>query len=398
MRHAPSRPLHARAQALEQVQAEVARRNADSLFLSAAWLRASLESWGPRADYRVAQVAEEGQPPVWALLGRRTEFRHGVLPVRVAALNQSVIATLDQPWIERNGFYGGTPEAFGRHLALLLERLELESGWDELRLGGLLEAHAHDALYLAARNGLACRLEFEQPSFNVDLRAIRDAHGGDYLAALSANTRQQLRRARRHAERTLGPVRLEIADSADEALRWFEASGPLHRRRWGGDDDDPYSSGFDNPAFVQFHRRLIELAFPTGGIQYARLCAGDAVLAYLYNFVAEERVHFYLSGIDYGIDPSVKPGMLAHWMAIEHNLAAGRQVYDFLAGDARYKRSLSTGRDRTLWLVLQRPRWRLQFEGFARRLKRSMLGHSHDDLPVPHSPMPYPHRPSDRRD
>ena len=159
--------------------------------------------------------------------------------------------------------------------------------------------------------------------------------------------------------------------------------------------DDPYSSGFDNPSFVEFHRRLIELAFPTGGIQYLRLTAGETVLAYLYNFVSDGHVQFYLSGIDYGIDPSTKPGMLAHWLAIEHNLAAGRRIYDFLAGDARYKRSLSTGGDRTLWLVLQRPRWRLQLESFGRRVKRAALGQSHDELPIPHAPMPYPHSRND---
>ena len=399
MRHS-RRTLHARTSAQGQVLSEVARRTPDSLFLSAAWLQASLDAWDGMARYDVVEVAQEGRPPVWAVIGRRTEVRHGVLPVRVIALNQSGIPSLDQPWIERNGFYGGTPETFGRHLALLLERLELDPGWDELRLGGLLESHAHDALYLAARGGLACRLEFEQPSFNVDLRKVRTEHGGDYLAMLSANTRQQLRRARRHAESALGPLRLEQAASREDALKWFDASGPLHRRRWGGASDDPYSSGFDNPAFVAFHRRLIEIAFEGGGIQYLRLCAGDAVLAYLYNFVADTQVHFYLSGIDYGIDPSIKPGMLAHWYAIEHNLAAGMEVYDFLAGDARYKRSLSTGRDRTLWLVLQRPRWRLQLEGFARRMKRTLVGDAHDDLPVPHAPMPYPsgpHRTQDRR-
>ncbi len=398
MRRVPGSGLHARTSALEQVQAEVARRTPDSLFLSSAWLRASLDCWAGRARYRVEEIAEEGQPPVWALLGRRTEIRHGFLPVRVIALNQSTIDVLDQPWIERNGFYGGTPDRFGRHLSLLLERLESDRGWDELRLAGLQESHAHDALYLAARTGLACRLEFEQPSFNVDLKAVRESHGGDYLSVLSANTRQQLRRARRLAERSLGEIRLDVASSLGQALAWFDASGPLHRRRWGGAEDDPYSSGFDNPAFVDFHRRLIELAFPTGGIQYLRLTAGDTVLAYLYNFVSGLHAHFYLSGIDYSVDPSVKPGMLAHWLAIEHNLATGMDVYDFLAGDARYKRSLSTGQDRTLWLVLQRPRWRLQFEGFARGLKRSLLGHSHDTLPVPHAPTPYPHRPHERPD
>lgn len=398
LRPAPSSGLRIGDAGLDHVLAEVARRPADSLFLSAAWLRASLDGWAGRARYRIVEIADEGQPPIWAVLGHRTELRHGLLPVRVVALNQSAVAALDQPWIERNGFYGGTPQTFGRHLSVLLDRLTLDGGWDELRLGGLLEAHAHDALYLAARNGLSCRLEFEQPSFNVDLTRIRAAHGGDYLSALSANTRQQLRRARRQAEQRLGPLRLEEADTLATALAWFDASGPLHRRRWGGLSDDPYSSGFDNPAFVDFHRRLITLAFPSGGIQYLRLSAGGQPLAYLYNFVSGGHVQFYLSGIDYGVDPSVKPGLLAHWQAIEHNLASDRSVYDFLAGDARYKRSLSTGQDRTLWLVLQRPRWRLQLEAVARRLKRSLLGQTHDELPVPHAPMPYPHGTPPRRD
>ena len=153
------------AYGLESVLAEVSRRSEDSLFLSGAWLRASIECWGERARYRVVEVAEEAKPPVWALIGQRTEVRHGFLPVRVLALNQSAIPALDQPWIERNGFYGGTPDAFGRQLTVLLERLELESGWDELRLGGLLAHHAHDAMYLAAKTGLSCRLEFEQTQF-----------------------------------------------------------------------------------------------------------------------------------------------------------------------------------------------------------------------------------------
>lgn len=362
----------------DQIQAEVSRRPPESLFLSAAWLSACFEGWRDGARYSVLELADEGRPPVWALLGRRTVVRHGVLPVRVVALNQSTVELLDQPWIERNGFFGGSPEQFGRHLALMLKTLERQSDWDELRLGGLVDEHAQVALYQAARSRLACRLDSEQPSFSVDLEAIRTQQGGDYLSALSANTRQQLRRARRLVEQTHGPVVIDQAASIAQALQWFELTGSLHRARWGGEDDDPHSSGFDNHAFVAFHRRVIELTFPTGGIQYLRLRAGSKVLAYLYNFVAGDRVHFYLSGIDYS-DPKAKPGMLAHWLAIESNLAAGRRVYDFLAGDARYKRNLSTHRSRTLWLVLQRPRWRLQLEAFGGRVKRTVLGHARHD-------------------
>jgi hypothetical protein len=346
--------------------------SSESIFLSEAWHRACVESWTHRARFRTLVLDGGPQGPVRALIGARTEFRHGLLPVRVLALNQSAVPELDQPWIERNGFFGGREHHFEAHLALLLRTLGAERGWDELRLGGLSAEHARQALYLAARNGLSGRVDLEQPSFSIDLAAVRATHGGDYLAALSANTRQQLRRSRRLAEQALGPLTLREAGSIEQAHAWFEATAPLHRARWGSSDGATQDSGFDNPAFVAFHRRLIELSFPRGEVQYLRLQAGDTPFAYLYNFVCAGNAHFYLSGIDYRVGERYRPGLLAHWMAIERNLAAGRQTYDFLAGDARYKRSLCTGQDRTVWLVLQRPRWRLQLEGFARRVKRQL--------------------------
>ncbi len=357
----------------------------DSIFLSRAWFNASVASWQGRADFRELRIDDGPRGPVVALIGRRLEVRHNLLPVRVLALNQSICSVLDQPWIERNGFFGGRPEYFEDNLAALLDQLGEDPRWDELRLGGLVAEHARQALYQAARHGLTARLDLEQPSYNIDLDAVRNLHGGDYLKALSPNTRQQLRRSRRQAERDLGPLELSCASTLAEALQWFDETGPLHRARWGTPDGDSFDSGFDNPEFVGFHRRLLAEAFPGGSVQYLRLSAGGRPLAYLYNFVSGRNVHFYLSGINYEVDEAIRPGMLAHWLAIERNIEMGMGLYDFLAGDARYKRSLSTGEDRTLWLVLQRPRWRLQFESWARRLKRSWAGSEMDDLRrIPH--------------
>ena len=352
----------------------------ESLFLSQAWYRACVDSWTRRANFHQMPVGTSADDPAFALIGERLEIRHGLLPVRVLALNQTGRPMLDQPWIERNGFFCASPAQFSTHLSILLDKLMARRNWDELRIGGLVDERAHEALYLAARKGLNARLEIEQPSFAVDLDEIRSRHAGDYLAALSPNTRQQLRRAQRAAEKVLGPLTLDIASSLDEALEWFDATGPLHKARWHDAESQVDDSGFNNPDFVDFHRRLITHAFAANGIQYLRLKAGDATLAYLYNFVSGRDVHFYLSGIDYTVGEQFRPGMLAHWMAIELNLTANRRSYDFLAGDARYKRSLSTRQDCTLWLVLQRPRWRLQAESFGRRWKRKLTGAPMDDL------------------
>ena len=352
----------------------------DSLFMSEAWMNACIDNWSGQAKFRTLKFPSKDGHVATALLGERVELRHVVMPVRVLALNQSTSPELDEPWVERNGFFGCSAPQFESHLVQMLDILSTDKTWDELRLSGLTSSNAREALSQAKRFGLNARLHSEQPSFHIDLQEIREQLNGDYLKALSPNTRQQLRRSHRIAESTLGPLSLEAAGSMEQALNWFNETGPLHRARWGSTVGESVSGGFDNPAFVRFHESLIRHAFPTGGIQYLRLQAGSTVLAYLYNFVSGLNVHFYLSGINYQHEDSLRPGMLAHWQAIESNLMAGKQVYDFLAGEARYKRSLSTFEDRALWLVLQRPRLTLRLEAWARHAKRRWLRESQDNL------------------
>jgi CelD/BcsL family acetyltransferase involved in cellulose biosynthesis len=69
------------------------------------------------------------------------------------------------------------------------------------------------------------------------------------------------------------------------------------------------------------------------------------------------------------LDEKMRPGLVAHWQAIEYCLASGLQSYDFLAGDNRYKRSLSSREYMQYWVYLQRPRLKLRTEQLARRLK-----------------------------
>jgi hypothetical protein len=382
----PKGAVRDRSTAWAQVEAALAAQPPDSVFRSAAWFRSCIETWGGRVDWRVLELISDEGHTAWTLLGARTEIRHRFLPVRVLALGQAIDDALDQPWIEQNGFLGSEPGCFPAYLAQLLARLMDEPNWDEFRLGGMSEADATEAIQQAERIGLSVRLAIEQPTFDVDLEEVRDRHGGDYLAALSSNTRQQLRRSRRLAEQRFGLLAVERAASTGQALDWFDQTAPLHRARWGESAGEASGSGFDSPDFVAFHRRLITYGFEAGAIDYLHIKAGDTTLAYLYNFVARNRVQFYLSGVDHRIDPAVRPGLLAHWAAIDHALAEGRATYDFLAGDSRYKRSLSTRSGRTLWLVLQRPRWRLRLEQAGRMAKRVFRGASARIAPPPPPP------------
>jgi hypothetical protein len=356
---------------LSAVREAVARRSPSSFFTSVHWLDACMRSWPATLDWRLARIGGPADDAVVAaLLGRSTVRRHGVIRSRVLALNESVQRALDEAHVEMNGFFGAASTDFESALGTLVASIDGCDDWDELRLSGLLPDAAAAARRIAARHGLFVHLFSRKGTYWIDLEQIRREHDGDFLAAVSANTRQQLRRARRALERERGAVRLERAASSAQALDWLTAVAPLHRLRWSGLAGMPYG-GFDNPHFVGFHTTLIESAFEADAIHLWRACSGDTPFAYLYNLHADRRASFYLCGIDYTIGDRFKPGLLAHALAVQAYLDAGASCYDFMAGDSRYKSSLATHESEQVWLVLQRPRVQLRIERFGRRLRNA---------------------------
>jgi CelD/BcsL family acetyltransferase involved in cellulose biosynthesis len=112
--------------------------------------------------------------------------------------------------------------------------------------------------------------------------------------------------------------------------------------------------------------------FGAGEIQLLRLRAGgQREVGYLYNFVRRGVVHAYQSGFRYNPDPRLKPGLVSHALAIEHNLATGARLYEFMAGASRYKASLGTLSGEMAWLVLQRDRLALRAEAALRAAVRA---------------------------
>ena len=67
-------------------------------------------------------------------------------------------------------------------------------------------------------------------------------------------------------------------------------------------------------------------------------------MGYLYNFRFRDRIYAYQSGFAYEEDPRLKPGLICHALAIERAAADSTvRIYDFLAGDSRFKRSFANG-------------------------------------------------------
>ena len=123
--------------------------------------------------------------------------------------------------------------------------------------------------------------------------------------------------------------------------------------------------------YGEFHAHCSPSCLPRGTAELVRVAAGDKIIGYVYNFIYNGWVCAYQTGLEYGSDPKLKPGLVAHYLCIERHLSEGAHCYDFLAGDSRYKRSFGTPGPDMLELVLQRPIAKLRIESALREVKRT---------------------------
>ena len=109
------------------------------------------------------------------------------------------------------------------------------------------------------------RRETSVPSYSVELTLLAPG-GGELYPVLSANARQQLRRAFRNFERR-GSLCLSAATTLEEALKFFAELKALHSASW---ERRGKVHAFTGAFFEPFHRRLIESSFDDGGIQSSK--------------------------------------------------------------------------------------------------------------------------------
>jgi CelD/BcsL family acetyltransferase involved in cellulose biosynthesis len=303
------------------VGCRVADRFPDPLLLSAEW---------------------DGRCVAMALLNR-----HRRLPVGTRLwLNESGIPALDSVHVEHNGILAVRDMREGV-LAPMLAKLLHEAR--DVMLSGIDAAHLD-----AARATGAVIRERTHPAASpwIDLAAVR-AHPGGHLGLLSANARQQIRRSIRRYEQA-DALAVRRAATLEEARAFLDGLGALHQIAWVGRGQ---KGAFANPAFVAFHRELLDTAWPRGEIDLLRVEAGACVLGYLYNFRWRDRVANYQSGFDYAAAESAhqKPGLTCHHLAAAMYAREGLAAYDLLAGESRYKTTLATDTAALHWVELLPP-------------------------------------------
>lgn len=329
---------------LEQRWRALEARVPSRFFLGWRWTAAWLAATDARPLLLRAEIG--GSDAGLALLCRAS----GVLGSRIVALNEAGTTVGDIGYVEYNGLLGlrDDPQAIDAAARFLVQARDSGpiAGWDELRLSGVPR---HWATSFAAA-GAWVSVRSAQRSFAVDLAALR-AQGGDALAAMKPNTRQQIRRARRlYAER--GEVAIAPVEGARSCAAAIAELATLHQARWQAKGA---AGSFASPVFRRLVQELCDRGAAAGDVEILRATAGDSTIGILLNLRAHGEVANYIGAFRLEDDNRLKPGLLTHALAIEHHLAAGSRVYDLLAGEARYKASLAAPREEMLWLSV-RPR------------------------------------------
>lgn len=337
-----ARDPHARA-----VWRDLERRAKPSYFLTSAWV----DAWLASIESAPPMVALfDGERAVAAFfVGQRTLVRHHVVVSRARFLNRTGDERLDDLCIEHNQVLS----APGVRIALDDVILAIPGTWDELFLSGV-DADGSGVDLRTCDDRHVVRIDHRVAAPFVDLERVRAAQL-DYPSLLHANTRAQLRRA----FKAFGRLDLEVATTPRHALDIYDELVRLHQRAW---TERGETGAFGDPWVHAFHRRLIAARVEHGETQLLRVRASGQTVGCLYNLVAYGRVLFYQGGLAELADPKQKAGYVCHALAIDHAARAGHHTYDFLAGDGRYKRSLSTGATELVWARVQRPLARLVVE------------------------------------
>ncbi|MCX7683260.1 MAG: GNAT family N-acetyltransferase [Anaerolineae bacterium] len=152
----------------------------------------------------------------------------------------------------------------------------------------------------------------------------------EYLEQLDKKDRHELRRKLRRAEAVAG-------------LHWYIV-GAEHNLEKEVEDflalmaaSTPDKAAFLTPQMRHFFRQLARTVYDAGWLQLMFLAVGERKAAAYMNFVYNNRVMVYNSGLDWQSFPQLGAGIVLTAYAIRHAIEQGYTLFDFMQGDERYK-------------------------------------------------------------
>jgi len=164
---------------------------------------------------------------------------------------------------------------------------------------------------------------------------ISDLRGGweGYLQHLSSGTRYKARKIVRDSEKA--GMAFDIAQTSDDAERFFDQLVELHRARWTSEG----KPGSFAPRHAQFHRALAIALVPKQEVILARLSFEGAPLALLYGHRVGKKFDCYQCGTSLETSAVRSPGTAVSLRLMKYLSEQGVTTYDHLAGSNEFKQN-----------------------------------------------------------
>jgi CelD/BcsL family acetyltransferase involved in cellulose biosynthesis len=298
-----------------------------SMFLSWLWIGQWLELVVD--DMFVIEAYQNEQVVGLGIFVEKERKVFGLYPIKQWFMHRTGNIKQDQIWIEYNDFLLAADIADDVRSLMVKALYNHTSEFKEIIVG------------LSSKKVLNCfhqifpqsSILIESSGYAVDYSFIEN----NYLQeVLSKNARSQINRSNKILNQ-LGDLAFKVVTKTDEINLFYKDIAIIHMERWGNTEE---GSGFSNKVFVDFHSQLINND-ETNIVQISVLLLNNSPIGYLVNYVYKQKVYFYLSAFTTFSNNKIKVGLTLHEKAIDFYEKKGMKAYDFLAGEARYKRSLS---------------------------------------------------------
>lgn len=343
------------------------KRSNCSVFLSWLWIGNWLDL--VIGKLFIVECYQDDEIVGLAFFVEKTRKIFGVIPIKQWWLHRTGEQDQDQIWIEYNDFL-----LSARNESLIREQM-VKAIAEHSAVGDELIVGLSENKVLTSFDGshfTGSRELITSKGYLIDFKLINNDY---FKEILSKNARYQINRSEKLLKEQ-GELGFRVVNETADIKALLPDIAKLHIKRW---QDTVEGSGFDNEIFSQFHQRLIEQsASSTSTVQVAVLSLEDKNIGYLLNFVYKNTVSFYLSALSDDFDAKIKVGLLLHTKAIKyyasHEVASHKiEKYDFLAGDAQYKRTLSNSDYALDFICFNKNKAVLSIEALLRGVKARIL-------------------------
>jgi hypothetical protein len=305
------------------------------------WIEPWLECFGRDVEHRFA-IGWAGPRPIGiALVTHGRGHRRAGLPIRTIHLGTAGEAPRSGVCVEYNRLLADPAHRDGFAASLVGAIAPRRLGRGFIQLDGFDPA---EAASLAAR--LPGAVVREKPCYIADLAAVRAA--GDLKSALDNGIVAKIRKNRRRYEERFGPLESEWVEEVQRAQELFSELIELHQARWQRSGEP---GSFADPRFTALHRALIDRLLPSGRLVLFRVTAGGTTVGSFYGFVERGTLYHYQWGLAESGDNALSPGFVVGAECMLEAARRGLDRLDWLAGEVRYKRELSTSSGSLVWIA-----------------------------------------------